>query len=109
MTTPAIAIITLLPVPELLAAWLANGPLPRHRTTVDEHDRGCSPRTLPFVPAGWFRRRLSGALCTLFDANPIKAGVCVEPTTTQEPDERHAELPGDVYGEAARGGDGADD
>jgi hypothetical protein len=43
MTTPAIAMTTLLPVPELLAAWLANGLLPRHRSTVDERDRECSP------------------------------------------------------------------
>ncbi len=36
-------------------------------------------------------------------------GVDVEPASAQEADQRHAELPGDVDGEAARGGDGAHD
>src|SRR5215210_1182724 len=50
MTTPAIAMITLLPVPELLAAWLAIELLPRRRNTVDEHDRERSLEASPLSP-----------------------------------------------------------
>src|SRR3712207_1269549 len=50
MTTPAIAMITLLPPAELLAAWLANGLLPRHRSTVDERDLECSLWNPPLCP-----------------------------------------------------------
>src|SRR5918997_1787459 len=104
MTTPAMAMITLFPPVELLAAWLANGRLPCHRSLKTNATANVLFRALPFVPAG-----LSGVLYTLSGENPIKPGVCVESPAAQEPDERHPELPGDVDGEAARRRDGADD
>src|SRR5215211_6483540 len=48
-----------------------------------------------------------GRLITIFETNPIRPGVYVEPSPAQEPDEGHTELPGHVDSEAARGGDGA--
>src|SRR5215211_8625020 len=42
-------------------------------------------------------------------SNPLIPGLHVEPALAQEAHEGHPELPGDVDGEAARGGDGANE